>query len=410
MTKTHIITSLFWLSSIIFTSGFAQNVDLGAIKKNESPIKYIAVGSSLSSGVRDGGIFQAAQQSAFPNLIAQQIGISNFKLPLLSVNGTGTKKAELSKTKVLTITQDQKADYDDINLPKVTEDIDNLAIPYLKVMDLNLKEDALGVWNSSMDKKGYYHLNRYFDGQKISYLTLIDRSIKNLDLFTLEIGFYDFLSYYSNGGYGQKINFLIQDRENYYPENILINSLLKKGAKGAICNVPNLLNFPFFKIYQYQDIVNKVGKGVFIQRFDKHDLRLINSNDIFLPSENLNALLSGQSKKGLLAEDPLLDEEVLGFEEIVGVANYNQTIELFAKSNNLALVDLAGLYNKIIAGNYITEDGLKIDPSYPNGNFFSNDGIHPTAIGQAIIANEFIKAINSTFNARIPIIEIRKIK
>ena len=42
------------------------------------------------------------------------------------------------------------------------------------------------------------------------------------------------------------------------------------------------------------------------------------------------------------------------------------------------------------------------------GNFFSSDGIYPSTIGQAFIANEVIKAINLQFKSKIQPIIIEK--
>jgi hypothetical protein len=41
--------------------------------------------------------------------------------------------------------------------------------------------------------------------------------------------------------------------------------------------------------------------------------------------------------------------------------------------------------------------------------FFSLDGIHPTSQGYGIIANEFIKAVNTKYNASIPLVDVSTI-
>ena len=76
-----------------------------------------------------------------------------------------------------------------------------------------------------------------------------------------------------------------------------------------------------------------------------------------------------------------------------------------AKEKGLAIVDLEKIYHQIHLNQYISADGFKIDGG-TRGNFFSADGIYPTAIGQAVIANEVIKAINQTYNATIPQINL----
>jgi hypothetical protein len=40
---------------------------------------------------------------------------------------------------------------------------------------------------------------------------------------------------------------------------------------------------------------------------------------------------------------------------------------------------------------------------------FSLDDVHPTSQGQAIIANEFIKVVNSNFSANLPLIDVSTI-
>lgn len=53
--------------------------------------------------------------------------------------------------------------------------------------------------------------------------------------------------------------------------------------------------------------------------------------------------------------------------------------------------------------------GLFIDPSFPDGNFFSDDGINPTATGNAVIANETINVINKDYKIRIPLINVSEL-
>lgn len=81
-------------------------------------------------------------------------------------------------------------------------------------------------------------------------------------------------------------------------------------------------------------------------------------------------------------------------------------IAAYAREFGHPLVDFYGIYKQIVGGTYMTDDGFRIDPSYPNGNFFSSDGIHPTAIGQAVLANEVIKVLNKNFQAKIPLINV----
>ena len=115
-------------------------------------------------------------------------------------------------------------------------------------------------------------------------------------------------------------------------------------------------------------------------------------------------------KKGLTENNPINgDGQILSTLTIQAnksnINDYNSIIKKNCEKYGFTLVDLNSLYKKILAGKY-SEDGVLIDPSYPNGNFFSSDGFYPTALGQAVIANEFIRSINATYKTDIPLIKI----
>ena len=55
------------------------------------------------------------------------------------------------------------------------------------------------------------------------------------------------------------------------------------------------------------------------------------------------------------------------------------------------MVDIASIYEKINNSTYISDEGRKVIDK----EFFSSDGLYPSAYGQAIIANECIKTINA---------------
>ncbi|GAA4446645.1 hypothetical protein GCM10023091_40140 [Ravibacter arvi] len=394
-------------------------LDFGPSYSQSTPPKtavtYIAIGGSLSAGVQDGGISQSSQLTSFPNLLARQIGATEFRQPLFEgefQNGSGTHSA-FNKKGVLTFTEAKKPAFSTRdNLPKVTGIIHNFALPYLKVRESMIPEDQPGAFLLSFEKASYQHLNRFARADqegKLSYLAMLQEKEIKPDFFTFELGMDDFVDYFRKGGYGEMLASVTEYREGYYPENNLIRLLHKKGAKGVIANVPDVLAMPFFNFYKYDDIVALVGDGVFIQWLWKNDLRLIDPRDKFIPSQDLADLVQ-RSGKGLRADNPLLDENVLSYNEVGSVEFYNAIVAEIATSNKLPVVDLYGLYKKIQAGGYVTDDGLKIDPSYPGGNFFSADGIFPTAAGQAVIANEFIKTFNRHYGTTIELIRVSDIR
>ena len=133
------------------------------------------------------------------------------------------------------------------------------------------------------------------------------------------------------------------------------------------------------------------------------------NNFLFLPTPTIDALFrnlkKGDNISVKLDNTDILDPQEFGVSTDV-IRKYNDRIRDLARDKGLAIVDLEKIYGQIHSNTYVSSDGFRIDGS-PKGNFFSADGIYPTAIGQAIIANEVIKAINATYKSSIPIINLR---
>ena len=81
------------------------------------------------------------------------------------------------------------------------------------------------------------------------------------------------------------------------------------------------------------------------------------------------------------------------------VAAYNNIIkqDVASRSNRVALVDINAAINSLSAA----ENTLA-----PPAGLYSLDGIHPNPRGQALIANNFIKAINAAFGSTLPPVKL----
>lgn len=112
------------------------------------------------------------------------------------------------------------------------------------------------------------------------------------------------------------------------------------------------------------------------------------------------------------AQGPLPASVVLTADEAAvvraSVRAYNDFIAAQAALRGAALADVNGLTSRIqvhglvVGGQRLTTEFL--------GGMFSLDGIHPTNTGYAAIANEFIRALNTSFAAGIAPVNIEQIK
>jgi len=106
---------------------------------------------------------------------------------------------------------------------------------------------------------------------------------------------------------------------------------------------------------------------------------------------------------------PLTDSDVLIPDEIEEINTarlaFNASIETLATDNdNLLYIDVAAFMAELNDTGIDYGTG-SITSSYGTGGAFSLDGIHPTARGYAVIANIMIEAINTNFNATIPMVD-----
>ncbi|PZR21009.1 MAG: G-D-S-L family lipolytic protein [Flavobacterium psychrophilum] len=109
---------------------------------------------------------------------------------------------------------------------------------------------------------------------------------------------------------------------------------------------------------------------------------------------------------------PLQDQHVLVASEVALVStattNFNNTIKAVASAKNLAVADMNLVLAQLVTG-LQTADGQVYKAGYfssatANTVVFSLDGVHPNARGYAIVANEFIKVINSHYKAHLPFV------
>ncbi len=113
---------------------------------------------------------------------------------------------------------------------------------------------------------------------------------------------------------------------------------------------------------------------------------------------------------------PIPDNCILDQDEIIAlrtrIDEYNAAIQTAVNARNaggkrIGIVDLNDFYTRlwdpligIRYGSYIIHaNHANLGPDY--GGFYSLDRAHPTPKGQALLANEFIKAINATFGSSL---------
>lgn len=244
--------------------------------------------------------------------------------------------------------------------------------------------------------------------------------------------------------------------------NAMIAKLINGGRKGVIANLPYVNTLPYFTTVPYnpvplddatiallmdtttgygryngglqlalrnnlisadevakRTIAFKAGKGNAVVIIDSYltDLsplgipsyRQATSEDlIVLPASSLiGTTVGGDVTKVNGVSVPLADKWVLSKDEISEISSatdaYNLTIKGIADANpdSIAFVDTKIIMNSLTSSTGLTSNGFTLRSTYVTGGAFSLDGVHPSPRGYALIANEFIKAINAKYGSNL---------
>ena len=103
---------------------------------------------------------------------------------------------------------------------------------------------------------------------------------------------------------------------------------------------------------------------------------------------------------------PLEDKYVLTKSEVreiqIATDAYNTSIRALAETYGLAFVDANAKMIELGRSSGIQYNGVTYSTAFVTGGSFSLDGVHLTGRGYAVIANEFIKAINAKYKSTLP--------
>jgi len=390
------------------------------------PLKMITLGQSLSAGVREGGYFNEGIKTSFPNLLARQMGIEDFKLPLFDddeYNGTGrgiitsnnfpggpiTKF--LKSRNNLAINEVDRITGRYIGLKDVKEEVNHLAIA---------GDMARGIWASSSEvAAGNSLTSRMIQGRNKEngkgVLGLIEKM--SYDFFVFEMGNEEIIKLIL-GLAGTQTSFtyksLDDDLSPYeklqsLPEIQLVrDGLYPSGAKGVLLNVPDWLQSPYFvnpeliKKALIDGCEDEIAASGYV-----FDLLFKSSGAIdSLLSPTVPTLLKPYFDTNLnhqLETKDRFSKSYWGNWITETISGFNNLVNSMSKKYGYPVVDMNGLYARVHEGRLVDSFGTKIDKT----NFFSADNFYPSPLGNAVIANEIIKTINASYKSDIAYIDTR---
>ncbi len=391
--------------------------------------RIVAIGNSLTAGFQDGALFEGAQQYSYPNLIVKQInsigGNANFVQPLISEPGIGTR-LYLRSLSPLSLQQQLVT-----GAPKNSNHpapFNNLAVPGAILYDVFDTTDFAAKFGA----RGNPFFQIVLRSKAFGPTMFHQAKALNPTFVIFWMGNNDVLGYASSGGTKGT------DPTEKLPTPDVIFQLLFRQAidsllrinttvKIAVANIPDVTVIPFFTTIPWfivdpttgQPVLDQQGrpipligiKGGQPAQLGPGDLVLLTASSLIATGYGLPNVPPFNQLPN--AGKPLPDEYVLDANEVAvarsAIQKFNLIIDTVvtnpARAGRVVRVDIYSKLNDVKAHG-LEIAGFKFTTDYITGGLFSLDGVHPSSRGHGIVANEFIKAINSKFGTNIPYVDV----
>jgi hypothetical protein len=285
---------------------------------------------------------------------------------------------------------------------------------------------------------------------------LADAQAQVASFFVLWIGINDILLYSTAGGPGGPLtdppygtaSTDVTDPAVFAPTyQGLVATMKTPTNKGVLINIPDMKTLAYFTTVPYNaiplDAATAAGLNLFYTPYNtaiensgipaaEKAARTVNfvegQNPVIILDEYLSPVGGQQNLRPATPRDfivllaspkigvdfggqygitvPLADSDVL-IETEVGIVEtartaYNDTIKAAADADaDLLLFDADAFFTELNTNGILYGSG-GVSSTFAQGGAFSLDGVHPTARGYAVIANEMFKVINAGFGGYIP--------
>jgi hypothetical protein len=373
-----------------------------------------ALGSGITAGYQSGGLVNRHQTHSYVSLFAQQVGAHSLDLPLIDGDGIPPllqlqhlypPPIQIGRISSTPGVQTQLA------LPTAYH---NMGIPGARVQDV-------------------FDTTRYSAPGRDTYFPIIQRGRGSLarqvatqihpppTFLLFEFGQAELLGPALNGT-SVGVTSVAAFADSFGRALDTLSALLPN-AKLAVVNVPDVTGLPFFTTVSNkqldrngQPIVDANGRFRFL--LGPNNVGLTTGDLVLLKARAQIDLGYGYPQGTFVYRTPtdsvpgngigLPDSLVLSNSEALTIQDrarrFNAIIDTVSRSaskpRDFATVDLDGLLNRV------RNPGIEIrrvtyTSAFVSGGFYSLDGVHPNDIGQALLCNEVIRAVNARFGSSI---------
>lgn len=402
--------------------------------------RYLAIGGSVTAGFLDDALSYEGQVNSLGYILSEQfseVGGGTFGQPWLPATSLGINldwKTALKLgyktdcegvTSLSPVRLSDVADPSLLNIPYGST-FHNYGVPHLKSTEISLVGYGDNISNPGNYNPFFYRMAT----DPVTSSVLGDAMTKNPTFFSVFVGMDEVLQYAKKGAAVGSLTPVNGADGVGFDGSIdnLLSTLTSNGAKGVVGTIPDVTEMPYFTTIPYNgldldeesattlnEIYNpiginfNVGKNPFVIEDPSagvFGVRLMEEGELIL----LNVPLDSVKCYKMGSVFPFRNEFILTNQEIGEIRNrttqYNAVLVSEAQSRGLAVADVESFYSKITDG--FVYNGITMSARFVSGGAYSLDGIHLNPRGNALLANEFIKAVNETYNAKIPFADATK--
>ncbi|WP_223652034.1 SGNH/GDSL hydrolase family protein [Hymenobacter psoromatis] len=407
---------------------------------------YVAVGNSLTSGYTDGGLYNSAQATSYPALLAQQFGKTGkgpatFVQPafsagkadgsgyikLLAANGAlGPVVPSLANQflgeqvaytgQALLSGQPQLEAYSGAQP-------DNLGVPGISVLSSYAPLTG-GLAPYGLLNQFYERLLTPAEKPTKDYVTYIGQ--KTPTFFTCWMGNNDVLTYATNGGVASPadpFSDLTDTLRFGIGYRAILTTMTKNGTvKGAVANIPGVTGVPYFTTVTVAAVNASIKGNAALPNAATAGLYITTAKGVRAATATDLLTLTAQGAIGqpsttpgnpfpvgvgysATQSNPLPSKYVLDPDEVTALTarttQLNAIIAKTARRFNVPVVDMNAYFASVIASGAVS-NAVSNNATFVTGNVFGLDGVHPTPRGYALIANEWLRVINNYYGSTIP--------
>jgi lysophospholipase L1-like esterase len=359
---------------------------------------YIAVGDSLSAGYTSNSLIEAAQLNSVPALLARQGGAPDFQQPLVGDPGLPPILV-LQSLVPATVIVPKSATPGQPKNAALARPYNNLGVPGATAVD------AL---QRTTDSGGFHDLVLRGRGTQVQ-----QAAGSRPSFVTLWIGNNDVLGAAIRGRAvdGVTLTPTAAFRQVYAA---IVQALDQAGAPIVAANLPDPTLIPFVTTIRPYVVNLATGEPVLDANGNRIPLLgpagpLSSGSFVTLAASTLLARGIGIPRSVGGTGDPLPDEVILDEGEVGIIRDHvvqdNLAIRDVCGAAGIPVLDVNALLSEFATRGRVI-GGVELTSAFLTGGIFSYDGVHPSPLGYAVVANEWIRVINEGLGGELPPVDL----